>query len=239
MGRFDPKPSAMAAAADVNPALVALLERLETGLRNSDASVSALAETVKRLALKVDQPSAAPVVRVSAPPAPEVNVTLASELPELLDDVARQIAQAMQARPDSRPDTPTVDLSPLHDSQEQVRLLLEKIEQEIGKAVGGQRSHFDGRLRDRNGQVDFPQVVGTYDYAAGTDGTPTIPARARILSITASGPTLAGSATVTIDGGDSITLPADTTWVANPEGNLVGPTVVFTDTRSYFVDWVV
>lgn len=80
-----------------------------------------------------------------------------------------------------------------------------------------------------------PQLVGTWGYAAGTSGTPTIGAGKRVISITA----FASSAgSMTINGGDSIPLPANLAVSIAPLGNLVNPTLVFTSTSSFFVEWV-
>lgn len=239
MGRFDKEPSQVAVTADVNPALVALLERLEAGQRSTDSAVARLVKTVSGLASQVGQIDVRPMVNVSPTPPADVKVDLSSDLAQIIEQIKQIPAPVVHVERDASAPPTTVDLAPLHDQQEAVRLLLEQMRDRISDALSGTRSHFDGRIRDANGQVNFPQVVGTYGYAAGTTGTPTIPANARILSITATGPALSGTATVTIDGGDTITIPADTTWVANPEANLTAPTLVFTSTRAYFVDWVV
>jgi len=75
---------------------------------------------------------------------------------------------------------------------------------------------------------------GTWGYHAGTSGTPTI--TGRVVGITATGGTSAAS--FTINGGDTITVPADMSIEVTPRGNLSAPTIVFTGTASYFVEVV-
>jgi hypothetical protein len=77
--------------------------------------------------------------------------------------------------------------------------------------------------------------AGTWDYYAGTSGTVNVAAGERVLSIAAHATT---AATLTIDGGDSIPIPAATQINLVPMGNLVAPTLVFTGTDSYMVEVV-
>ena len=86
------------------------------------------------------------------------------------------------------------------------------------------------------GPIDGNQT-GTWDYRAGTTGTPTIPAGAKILQISAAAPT-ASSATFTINGGNTITIPAGQAVTFEPKGNLVQPSLIFTGTASYIVEFV-
>ena len=44
-------------------------------------------------------------------------------------------------------------------------------------------------------------------------------------------------ATMTIEGGDTISIPAGESISGEPEGVLLAPTFVFTGTVSYFVDY--
>jgi hypothetical protein len=76
-------------------------------------------------------------------------------------------------------------------------------------------------------------VGGTWGYKAGTSGTPTLTSK-RVVSISC----LAGGsgATITINGGDTITVPADTPFGIPINGRLTAPTIVFTGTTSYFVE---
>lgn len=77
---------------------------------------------------------------------------------------------------------------------------------------------------------------GVWGYKSGVSGTPTIPANAKILQITAAS-VVGGS--LTINGGDTVTLPPNGSISIEPKGNLVTPTVVFTNTSAYFVEYVV
>ncbi|MGZ6836768.1 MAG: hypothetical protein ACXVGE_13010 [Blastococcus sp.] len=79
-------------------------------------------------------------------------------------------------------------------------------------------------------------VNGTWGYKAGASGTPALPAGARVQSIVAHA-TTAGS--LTINGGDSIPVPANVGFTAAPQGALVAPTIAFTGTDSYFVEYVI
>jgi hypothetical protein len=76
---------------------------------------------------------------------------------------------------------------------------------------------------------------GTWGYAAGVSGTPTIGAGKRVIGISAHC-TIAGS--MTINGGNSIPIPANVSMNFNPLGNLTNPTIVFTGTDSFIVEFV-
>jgi hypothetical protein len=79
---------------------------------------------------------------------------------------------------------------------------------------------------------------GTWGYKSGSSGTVnSLPATAHVLGITATGGTSAAS--FTINGGDTITIPANMSIDIAPKGNLVAPTIVFTSTVSYFIEYVV
>lgn len=87
-------------------------------------------------------------------------------------------------------------------------------------------------------QVVAAMPVGTFGYAAGTSGTETLSGSKRVQSLAAHAPT-SGAASVTINGGDSITVPAGTQLaLAFGDGVLVDPEVVFTGTDSYYLDWL-
>ena len=85
-------------------------------------------------------------------------------------------------------------------------------------------------------------IAGTWAYYAGTSGTVTVSAGQRVLQITAIAQQ--ASATMTINGGQTITLPYGSTDKVSsaieikPVGNLVAPTIVFTGTVGYFVEVV-
>ena len=78
--------------------------------------------------------------------------------------------------------------------------------------------------------VEFP---GDWGYYAGASGTVVVGADERVLGITAHA-TTAGS--MTINGGDSIPIPANTSVVFTPERTLTAPTVVLTGTDSYIIE---
>lgn len=82
-----------------------------------------------------------------------------------------------------------------------------------------------------------PDESGTWGYNAGTSGTVAVAANKRVLAITATAPPLLG-ATMTINGGQTITIPAGTSITIQPRANLTAPTLVFTSTSAYFVEFV-
>jgi len=89
-------------------------------------------------------------------------------------------------------------------------------------------SSIDGKL---------PDLSGTWGYNAGTSGTVMVAANKRVLAITATAaPLLAAS--MTINGGQTITIPAGTSITIQPRANLTAPTLVFTSTSAYFVEFI-
>lgn len=82
------------------------------------------------------------------------------------------------------------------------------------------------------------KTSGTWGYRSGVDGTPTFPANAKVLQISAASP-IATSSTAVINGGNTITVPAGQSVTFEPKGNLITPTIVFTGTASYIVEYVV
>lgn len=89
----------------------------------------------------------------------------------------------------------------------------------------------------RDALQNLPDYTGTWDYAAGSFGTQNVPAGGRVLSIVASAQ--GADASVAINGGDPIMVRDGKDMTINPEGQLIAPTVVFTGTVSYFIDWVI
>lgn len=77
--------------------------------------------------------------------------------------------------------------------------------------------------------------TGTWGYDSGVSGTATIGAGKRVIGIAAHA-TTAGS--FTINGGPSIPVPAASSVEIQPLGNVTNPTIVFTGTDSYFVEFV-
>jgi hypothetical protein len=78
-------------------------------------------------------------------------------------------------------------------------------------------------------------VTGAWAYAAGTSGTVTLPAGSKVLQISATS-LLGGS--FTVNGGAAITIPANQQFTLEPRGNLVAPTIVFTTTTAYVVEYL-
>lgn len=78
--------------------------------------------------------------------------------------------------------------------------------------------------------------TGAWAYSAGVSGTVAIAAGRKVLQITATAGLTAAS--LTINGGASITIPIGKSLCIEPKGNLVAPTIVFTSTAAYFVESV-
>lgn len=82
-----------------------------------------------------------------------------------------------------------------------------------------------------------PDLSGTWGYGAGLSGTLVVAANKRIMSITATAAPLV-PASMTINGGQTITIPAGTSITIQPRANLIAPTLVFTTTSAYFVEFI-
>lgn len=106
------------------------------------------------------------------------------------------------------------------------------------RALDASKDSVDTGLDQPLTQAQFaglvPILAGTWTYEAGVSGTVNV--SGRVLEITA----VAGGsgATVTIDGGDTVTIPANGSWATSPLANLADPEIVFTGTVSYFVQVV-
>lgn len=105
----------------------------------------------------------------------------------------------------------------------------------------GANTKFATLVRNIGGSdLHFQQVTnfnpGVWGYRAGEDGTPSLPSDARVLSLAC----VAGSsgATVVIDGGDEIPVPNGQSFSMTVEANLIDPTIVFTDTVTFIVQFV-
>lgn len=100
-------------------------------------------------------------------------------------------------------------------------------------AIAASTASVDGKL---------PDVSGTWGYNSGVSGTLVLSGGKRVLQITAIAEEAA--ATITINGGDTITLPYGTTdkvssaITIEPKGNLTNPTIIFTATKAWFVEYV-
>lgn len=76
---------------------------------------------------------------------------------------------------------------------------------------------------------------GKWGYKAGVSGTPTLPSGVRVIGIAAHA-TTAGS--FAINSGDSIPVPANSAISIAPNGTLVSPSITFSGTDSYFVEYL-
>lgn len=91
-------------------------------------------------------------------------------------------------------------------------------------------------------RVTLGRLVGSYGYSAGTGGgTVNVPAEATVLQI--SGYASGADGTITIGGGDTITVRDGGAWnEVPPQGALqagAGLAVVFGASMDYCVSWVV
>lgn len=84
--------------------------------------------------------------------------------------------------------------------------------------------------------ASLPDESGTWSYLAGVSGTVNVPAGGRLLGVTATGGTSAAS--MTINGGATITIPANQAIDFSPRAQLVAPSFVFTSTVSYVVEYL-
>jgi len=78
-------------------------------------------------------------------------------------------------------------------------------------------------------------LTGTWSYYSGVSGTVNVTTSQRVTGISAH--STAGG-TMTINGGSTITIPANCAISISPNGNLVAPTIVFTTTDAYFIEAV-
>lgn len=78
--------------------------------------------------------------------------------------------------------------------------------------------------------------IGTWGYNAGTSGTVTLTGGKRLLSAAVHASSVAS---MTINGGDSIPIPANVAFDVTPKMSLTDPTLVFTGSDSFFVEWVI
>lgn len=77
-------------------------------------------------------------------------------------------------------------------------------------------------------------ATGAWDYVAGTSGTVSV--AGRVLMISAMASTAGGS--ISINVGDSIPIPSGRSVTIEPKGNLASPSIAFTGTSAYLVEFV-
>jgi hypothetical protein len=84
----------------------------------------------------------------------------------------------------------------------------------------------------------WSELRGRWKYATGSSGSPTLPKGAQIIGIFMSG----SGGTLTINGGDTITMPGSNEWsIRFPHLLVVALTttpLAFTSTATYFVEYV-
>jgi hypothetical protein len=81
--------------------------------------------------------------------------------------------------------------------------------------------------------VTINRQPGTFSYDSGVSGTVNVGAGKRVIAIAAHS-TVGGS--MTINGGSTITIPANVSMNIDIQGTLVAPTLVFTNTDTFFVE---
>lgn len=86
--------------------------------------------------------------------------------------------------------------------------------------------------------IQDQKQTGTWGYTSGVVGTATIPANAKIIQISAVSTSTVQSS-FSINSGATITIPAGQSFTFEPKGNLISPTVIFTATASYVIEFVV
>lgn len=84
-------------------------------------------------------------------------------------------------------------------------------------------------------ETNVDKSFGAWSYLGGISGTVVIAAGKRVLSISCHSTT---GGTLQINGGDMIPVPANVGFAINPLGNLVAPTIIYTNTDSYFIETV-
>jgi len=100
-----------------------------------------------------------------------------------------------------------------------------------GGPGGGVSNSILEQIRDR-----LPILTGTWDYHAGVSGTVVLTAGQRLLAVAAHA-TSAGS--LTINGGDSVPIPANTGWgLDSIFAQTTAPVLVFTGTDSFTVAYL-
>lgn len=81
-----------------------------------------------------------------------------------------------------------------------------------------------------------PDETGTYNVLSAIDGECVVPAGWRVTKISALSESPAGTIEcAALNEGDPIPVPS-TGLTLTPEGNLVAPTITFTDTTAYVVE---
>ncbi len=83
---------------------------------------------------------------------------------------------------------------------------------------------------------NLPDLTGVWGYKAGTSGVVDVDA-GRVLMIKATCGMIAG--VISINGGDPIPIPPGGSVSICPKAQLVAPTIIFTTTNSYLVEYVI
>lgn len=85
-------------------------------------------------------------------------------------------------------------------------------------------------------QKVVPEHPGTWGYSGGSSGTVTLTGTKRVTSVGCHASS--GGATVAINGGNAVPVPSGNSVSLSIDGELIDPSIVFTGTDSYFVQFV-
>lgn len=217
---------------------VDLLKSIWTALRRMEGTLAVLPELAR-------QP--APIVNVPPPDLTEVVEAVVGlkggPTAPSAGDIAAAIAQVL-APP--RPDASEEALRQVTEGLERLETVLRSTGRTNFGGASPSNLTVRGPLTDTELRATavpvsvatitdrLPDLVGVWSYYAGTAGTVNVAAGGRVIGIAAHAGAIAG--TVTIAGGSSIPVPANTSVAFSPQGNLVAPQIVLTNTDSYVVE---
>ena len=90
-------------------------------------------------------------------------------------------------------------------------------------------------IHTHSGGSGVNKESGKWGYSSGISGVVDLPAKARVLQVSATTET---GGSFTVNGGDAVTIPDNQQFTLEPKGNLVNPAIEFVGTTSYVVEYV-
>lgn len=90
-------------------------------------------------------------------------------------------------------------------------------------------------IHTHSGGSGVNKESGKWGYASGITGVVELPAKARVLQVSA---TTENGGSFTVNGGDAVVIPDNQQFTLEPKGNLVNPAIEFVGTTSYVVEYV-
>lgn len=90
----------------------------------------------------------------------------------------------------------------------------------------------------KNVLLELKRDVGAWAYLAGISGNVAVVAGAKVRQIAVTSP-LETASQFTINGGQTIIVPAGQSLTIEPKGNLIAPSITFTGTSAYFIEYVI